>query len=971
MRNLFSLLILCFFSILTVNAQKNPLASENPTVQKKWVDSVYNQMSVEERVGQLFMVDIFSSQGKPAADKIKELIKNYHIGGVIFSKGGPQRQAKMNNEFQELSKVPLLVAMDAEWGLAMRLDSTYAFPWNMTLGAIENYHLVRETGRYIAKHNKRLGVHINFAPVVDINTNPANPIIGNRSFGENKANVTEKAVAFMQGMHQENVLSNAKHFPGHGDTDVDSHKSLPTIPFDRDRLDSLEMYPYYEMIHKGVSSIMVAHLNVPELEPKDGLPSSLSKKIITDLLKKKLNYKGLIFTDALNMKGASNYDSPGEIELAAFEAGNDILLISGDVPKAYELIKEKVEESKKLKVRLEESVKKILSAKYKVGLHHYQAVDTTHLYQDLNHIENDLLYEELMENAITLIKNNNAILPIRKLKDTKIAYLHMGSANGDAFYHTLNKYTFVEKLDTASVASLSTRIKNYDLVIVGHHTSNDSPWKDYKFTEEELNLLHQISIQNKVVLATFSRPYALLDVQSTTNIKSIVLGYQNSKISQEKVAQAIFGAIDIKGKLPVSLGKNFPEGTQFKTKAIQRLQYGLPESVGMRSDMLQQIDSIAEMVLEDKMTPGFQVLVARKGKVIFQKNYGYHTYENKTAVTDTTIYDVASLTKILATLPLVMKLEELGEISLDTKLSELLPAFKNSDKKNITLKQMLSHYAGLKAWLPFYISTLDNKTKTASSDYYRPFKTKGFDVQVAQNLWIRNDMNDSIVKEIRESELMKKIEYKYSDLPYYLLKEYLEKYYQQNLHELTQEQYYGFLGANNTGYLPLERFDLSRIPPTEVDSYWRETTVQGYVHDQGAAMQGNIGGHAGIFSNANDVAKIMQMYLNGGSYGGKQYFKKSTIDKFNTCYYCHKETRRGLGFDKPQLKRVGPTCGCVSMKSFGHTGFTGTMAWADPEEEIVYVFLSNRTFPDAENRKLIQEDIRTKIQQIIYNAIIK
>src|SRR5690606_8336295 len=319
---------------------QDPLATTDYEQQRAWVDSIYTNMSLQEKVGQLFMVDIFSNRSRAETNRIKKLISDQHIGGVIFSKGGPRQQAKLHNEFQELAKTPLLIGMDAEWGLAMRLDSTFALPWNMTLGAIKSLKLIEEAGASISRHSKRLGVHINFAPVVDINTNPDNPIIGNRSFGEDKINVTQKAVAFMKGMHREGILSSAKHFPGHGDTKTDSHKTLPTISFSKARIDSVELYPYYHLINEGLSSVMVAHLNVPGLEPQPNLPSSLSKTIITDILKRDLKFTGLIFTDALNMKGASNHQGPGDIDLAAFLAGNDVLLMSQNVPKAIEKIAE-------------------------------------------------------------------------------------------------------------------------------------------------------------------------------------------------------------------------------------------------------------------------------------------------------------------------------------------------------------------------------------------------------------------------------------------------------------------------------------------------------------------------------------------------------------------------------------------------------------------------------------------------------
>ncbi|NQX77697.1 glycoside hydrolase family 3 N-terminal domain-containing protein [Gilvibacter sp.] len=965
--------ILGLIASVTSAQQIDPLlqTSGDQLAQIAWVDSIYNSMSLQEKVGQLFMVDVFSQDPKSKTDKVKELIRNYHLGGVIFSKGGPYRQAKLNNEFQELSKVPLLVGMDAEWGLAMRLDSTYAYPWNMTLGAVQNDSLIREAGRRIGEHSKRLGVHINFAPVVDINTNPKNPIIGNRSFGESATNVTNKASAFFQGMQDAGVLANAKHFPGHGDTDVDSHETLPTIGFDKARLDSLELSPYKRLIREGIASVMVAHLNVPALETKDGYPSSISTNIVTNLLKGELGFNGLIFTDALNMKGASNFSEPGEIDLAAFMAGNDILLISEDVPKAHARIIAAYRAGEITEERLALSVKKILKAKYWVGLNNYQPVNEENLFEDLNRAEDEALNELLLERALTVVKNDSALVPIRELKDQRIAYVNFGDDSGSAFYEQLEKYTAVDWVKANSLEQLITRLKKYDRVIIGFHKSNDNPWKSYKMADKEVVWLYEIARQNKVILNIFTSPYALLDLETLTNFETVMVSYQNSEVAQQLAAQAIFGARAAQGRLPVGIGAEYPVDTGVDTEALGRLQYGAAGSVGLDPDRLKKIDTLTRNGVWAGMMPGAQVLVARRGKVVYQQSFGYHTPDKKRRVKSDDIYDLASLTKILATLPMVMQLYDRGVLGMETEIQEMLPDWSRSNKATITLKKMLTHTGRLQAWIPFYTQTLDTVMDGPSELYYRVTPNDTFSIKVANELYMREDYRDSIYEAIKESELRSRKGYKYSDLPFYILRKYLEDFYGNPLEDLVQRDLYGPLGANLTGYKPLERFAEKRIPPTEDDYYFRMQAVKGYVHDQGAAMLGGVSGHAGLFANANDVAKIMQMYLWNGNYGGEQFFKKSTLDDFNTCYFCEDDVRRGVGFDKPQLGDVGPTCGCVSMTSFGHSGFTGTFTWADPEEEIVYVFLSNRTYPTADNRMLISSDLRSRIQQAIYDAIIR
>ena len=971
MRQFFTLNFFIFSFTLLAQDTSSPLVSSDLELQKTWVDSTYNSLSLKEKIGQLYMIQVFSNQDQATKKTILNQIKTHHIGGLIYTNGGPVRQAQLNNELQAASKIPLLVGMDAEWGLSMRLDSTYAFPWNMTLGAIKNLDLIRQTGKHIGEHCKRIGVHFNFAPVVDINTNPKNPIIGNRSFGEDKEEVTNRAMAFMEGMQSAGVLANAKHFPGHGDTASDSHKTLPTINFSAQRIDSLELYPYKKLFSKGLSSVMVAHLNVPNLDSRPDYPSSLSYPIVTELLKEKLGFKGLIFTDALSMKGASNFSDPGEIDLQAFLAGNDVMLMSNEVSQGIEALHVAVESGLISEERLAHSVKKILSAKYKVGLHQFKPIKTTNLVADLNRQKDDVLYQKLMENAVTLVQNKNEILPLKNLELHKIAYVTMGNADATPFIKTLNKYSKVDPVSADNLDELISGLSQYNTVIVGLHTSNANPWKSYQFTDKELVWLYEIARTNTIILSVFSKPYALNDLKSIANFESIVMAYQNSPIAQQTAAQIIFGAHPAKGKLPVSCGSSFKAGDGNITKAIDRLTYGLPESVGIDSRRLHKIDSITSYAISEKMTPGIQLLVARKGKVIYENYFGYHTYKNTNKVKFDDLYDVASLTKILATLPLLMELVDAGVIGLQSTLGELLPAYQNTNKESITVQEMLSHFAQLKPWIPFYISTLDSITQKPNAKFYRKNKSNKFSIKVNERMYLRTDFRDSIQNRIINSDLLEEKKYRYSDLPYYILKSILENHYDQSLDALVQQHFYKSMGANFSTYKPLEKFNKNQLVPTEKDDYFRYDTVQGFVHDMGAAMQGGVGGHAGLFSNANDVAKLMQMYLQKGTYGGKQYFSSNTFEAFNICHYCDQENRRGIGFDKPQLEDEGPTCGCLSMTSFGHSGFTGTYAWADPEEEIVYVFLANRTYPDSDSNRLLKENIRTEIQRLIYESIIE
>jgi beta-N-acetylhexosaminidase len=938
-------------------------------IEDRWVDSVYSQMPLNERIGQLFMVAAYSNKNEEHFSALDKLVSDYKIGGLIFFQGGPSRQAKLTNRFQSKSKLPLFIGIDAEWGLSMRLDSTYRFPWNMTLGAIRDIKLIEKVGEQMGKETKRMGIHFNFAPVIDINTNPLNPIIGNRSFGEDKKNVTDRAIALMTGVQNQGVFSTGKHFPGHGDTSTDSHHTLPMVNFSRERIETVELYPYKRMFDEGLESVMVAHLNVPSLEPRENYPTSLSYGVVTELLQKEMQFEGLIFTDALNMKGASNFKKPGDIDLEAFLAGNDILLFAENVPVAVEKITKAYNDTLISDDRLAQSVKKILHYKFKAGLNKYKPIEVKNIVSDINPVENISLQYQLYENAITVLKNDGDVLPIKDLQ-TKIAYVKLGDDNNSSFVSTLKKYTEVTEIELNSADSLNFQLKSFDLVILGFHKS-DKAWKKHDFTDKELQLVQEIAKKNKVILDVFAKPYSLIPITDFSEIEGLVVSYQNGDIAQEVSAELIFGAIEAKGVLPVSINDNFKFNDGLSTEKVDRLGFTTPENVGMSSSKLAEIETYAKKAIDGKMTPGMQILVARKGKVIYQKSFGHHTYKKLTKVQNSDIYDVASITKMVSTLPNVMQLYDKGIVNLETRLGEMLPLFKNSNKDSITFKELLSHNARLQAWEPFYKETLDTD-KCPADKYYSLFYKKGFSKQVAENLYIRDDYHDTIMKKIVDSKLLDKKEYKYSDFTFIILKDYLEKATGKSLDELSTQHFFKPLGMNNTMYNPLRKFDSDVIPPTEDDFYFRHTTIQGYVHDMEAAMEGGIAGHAGIFSNAMDIAKMMQMFLNKGTYSGKQYFTPATFDVFNTRYFESEGSRRGLGFDKPQLGKEGPTCGCVSSKSFGHTGFTGTIAWADPETEIIYVFLSNRTFPDSNvANKLSKENIREDIQKIIEEAIIK
>ena len=760
---LFSLFSTSLFS-------QSSLVTRDYENQKIWVDSVYNSLTIDQKIGQLFTIWVATKEGPERMDEIADIIKTNHLGGLIFSLGNVKDQAIATNRFQSISKVPLLIGMDAEWGIGMRLDDAFSFPFNMTLGAIENNKLIYEVGERIGVHSKRLGVHINFAPVVDINTNPNNPVIGSRSFGENKFNVTNKSIAYLKGMQSQGIMGSAKHFPGHGDTSQDSHKTLPTINFDSKRINDVELYPFKELIKNNLSSVMVAHMEVPSLENKPKLPSTLSKTIVTKILKKKLKFDGLIITDAMDMKGVVDFNKSESADVAALLAGNDLLLMPDDLDQSTLSIKKALNEGVLTTQRLSQSVKKILMAKYKAGLNNNSTVTLENLREDLNSEKDKALLDQLTKESITVIKNESQIVPIKNLSK-KIAYLKMGDSDSDEFFKMLNHYTKVDLIDSNSDF---LRLKEtYDHIIVGLHKSDETPFESYKFTSTEKSNLELISKSSKVILTVFSKPYALMDID-LTNISSIIVPYQNNAVTQQKTAQLIFGAIGSKGVLPVSINKSFPAGTSIKTTTLKRLSYSHPNNQGFDIKKLNKIDSIVRFAIDEKMTPGAQILVARNGEVVYNKSFGTKTYHSKNNIEWDDIYDLASLTKILSTVPLMMEEYENENITLETTLSKMFPNKNLNDKSDLSIKEMFSHQSGLFPWIPFYKNTIDSITKKPLDSWYRTKKSSDFTIKVNENLFLREDFLDSIALDINNSELFENKSYVYSDLPYYYMKSFLE-----------------------------------------------------------------------------------------------------------------------------------------------------------------------------------------------------
>jgi beta-glucosidase-like glycosyl hydrolase/CubicO group peptidase (beta-lactamase class C family) len=974
----FLLPLICFIVLANTHLLNKYQVEE----QKKehWVDSVFNAMSPEQRLGQLFMIAAYSNGKESDYQDIDKLVRDYNLGGLIFMQGGPMRQAALTNRYQSLAKIPLLISMDAEWGLSMRLDSTLQFPRQMTLGAIQNDDLIFKMGKEMANQCKRMGVHISFSPAVDVNSNPMNPVIGIRSFGENKEKVAAKGSAYMRGLQANGVIAVAKHFPGHGDTDADSHLSLPEIKHSKKRIDEIELYPFKRLIKDSVAGVMVAHIHVPAFDDDENKASSLSKEVVKKLLIDKLDYTGLVFTDALNMKGVSKFYKPGEIEVMALKAGNDVLLFSENVPLAIESIKKAIENDDLEQKDVDAKVRKILGAKYWAKLHEYKPIDLHNLYKDLYPHSAVALRHQLFEKAITVVKNETGLLPIKHQDTLKLASIAFGVGKDNEFQHILSKYAHFEHYHYAEHAhftqeQLSIQAEKLagKTVIISIHGMNNTPSKGYGVTHEIQQLAQKLQEKSNVIVVVMGNAYALKYFE---DIKHVICTYENNDVTRKSVPQVIFGAMKAEGKLPVSPTIILKEGMGYNISPLNKLQYSIPERVGMNSRTLNKIDTIVGKAIKNKVMPGCKILVAREGKVIFERNYGTLNYDTLAPVTDSTIYDIASISKVVGTLQCIMFLKEQGLIHIDSTASTYLPELKGTNKQYITLREALTHTAGLQAFIEHFKKTTTSAGKLNDEYYCNEKDSSNFTLSVTNHLFAIHTLPDSMWKWSINSELIHKQKagdtscypYRYSDISFYILKRVAEKVLQQPISEFLAHHYYQPLGMYQTTYNPLDHnYPSHHIAPTEYDGTFRKQVIRGTVHDPGAAMMGGVAGHAGVFSTTRDLAILMQMHLQNGNYGGYIYLRPETVVEFTKASYTN--CRRGLGWDKPQFGGSSPTSDFCSFDTFGHTGFTGTCAWADPKYNLQFIFLSNRTFPNSENKKLITQNIRTRIQDEIYRSM--
>ncbi|WP_092768837.1 glycoside hydrolase family 3 N-terminal domain-containing protein [Hymenobacter actinosclerus] len=975
--------------------RNQPVPFAGQMAGSRWVDSVMSTLTPDQRVAQLFMVAAYSNRTRADEDSVSALIQKYGIGGLIFFQGGPVRQSRLLNRYQSQARVPLLVAMDAEWGVGMRLDSVVRFPYQMSLGGLQDNAPIYQMGRQVAAQFKRLGMHVNFAPVVDVNNNAQNPVIGFRSWGEDRENVTAKSLQYMQGMQDAGVLAVAKHFPGHGDTDVDSHLALPLLRVDKQRLDTLELYPFRELMAKGLGGMMVAHLNIPALDTT-GVPSTLSKPIIEGLLRQKMGFEGIIFTDAMNMKGVTSKYPAGEADVRALLAGNDILEFSENIPLALRMVREAINKGQISQAEIDRRCRKVLALKQWAGLDRYRPIELKNLIADLNMPHDQYLSRQLSELSVTVLRNQQSLLPLQRLDTLRLATLTLGTTDTTAFQRRVADYAPVRHFWLPATPSLDEltkmreTLKAYNLVLVGVNNLGRQSATGFGVTPEMNVLLRELGGKGQqLVVSVFGTAYAVDRLRDVSRAGAVVLAYQESQNAQEVAAEAIFGGVSARGKLPVTVSRTYGYGAGLATAGGTRLRYSFPEAVGMSNDLESRVDSIMNGALAAGAFPGGEVLIARRGTVVLRKSYGAQTYGPAARpVRNDDLYDLASLTKVSAALPALMKLQDEGKFSPDMTLGQLFPEFRGTNKQDLKLRDVLTHQARLKAWIPFWkdytkprglFNALFGKSPAASQvsltepaemsrRYFRPDSSARFPLPAGPGLWARQDFPERITKAIAESPLNEKPGYVYSDLSFIMYPRFVRAASGKPLDQFVRDELYRPLGATTLGFNPTRRFPLSRIAPTEYDSLFRHGQLHGTVHDEGAALLGGLSGHAGLFGSANDLAKLVQLYAWQGRYGGQQLLKAATLAEYTRCQFCP-ENRRALGFDRPATDPGLNTAKSASPASYGHTGFTGTMFWVEPKEDLICIVLTNRVNPTRRNNKISSLNVRTNVLQVALESI--
>ncbi|MFN8843040.1 MAG: serine hydrolase [Chryseotalea sp.] len=901
------------------------------------VDSLWQKMTWEERIAQLFILPV-DIENNESAERSLQLIKNWQPGFVVFNVDGPVKSQHFNQKIDEI-KNNLVWSGYLKKEHWLQKDSVWLLPPPVVLAACGDTSLLKQSGQLQATWLTQIGFDFVMPLSVQSRVLANNDTLYNH-WGDDSFNFSSKAKAFIQGLNSKNFEVVVSYNPNQTKKpwELDAN-FLMAIETEKAR----KTFQYKELLKK---------LQVPD--------AVLSPILFQSFLRKKNNFSGLLVADISEITFAGKKTRAGEAELFAFQSGNDLFYQPKNMQAGIRKIKSLVRKDKSYQKQLEASVKKVLTKKFE---RKRVERDANSSYHQIKHVFN-ALHHNLAEASISIVKNEKETLPIRHLELQSIASVSIGQVMPTTFQSAAELIAPIQHfqlIDVRDTTTLFNSLKKFSVCLLAiYPTAN---WH-----ADLLANINRLAQHTQVVLINYDNP---AELQHLFNVQAILQAYYADKAMEQAAANLIFGSAAAKGDFPFTVN-SYTNTTVKKFNAIDRLKVGVPEQEGLSSFKLDSIAPIVAEAINIKATPGCVVLVARNGRIIYNKAFGWQTYENQIATNTNTIYDLASISKVAATLQTTAFLHYKKEIDVYKKMSVYLPELKSSNKKDFTIKDILIHQAGLWPFLPFWAQT--KKDSLFLPEFYAKDSSANFPFPVSKNLYATVGMKDSlwqwIIKaKIREKPLRTPYDYRYSDMGFYMLHHLAEKKLNQPMEDFLQQNWYEPLGAHTLGYLPLRRFLAYNIAPTEYDFLFRRSLLQGYVHDQGAAMHGGIAGHAGLFGSAADLAKVGQLWLQYGNYGGQTFLDSATVTYFTQKQY--EGSRRGIGWDKPDFinPNLNPASRFASPETFGHTGFTGTCIWADPQHHLLFIFLSNRVHPDMNNAKLLTYNIRPRVHDIVYKAL--
>lgn len=956
--SLFLLLFLSCAGTQSPRAIVAPPAVEVSKPRLSWADSILHSLSLEQKAGQLVMVLVpgtYRSSLSEESARLDRLVGDMGVGGLILSYGDVYEVARLLNRLQSLANVPLLISADLERGLAMRVRRGTPFPDAMALGATRRPELAFQAAKAIAREARALGIHQNFAPDADVNTNPYNPVINTRAYGDDVALVEQMVGAFVKGTADGGVLATVKHFPGHGETQVDSHLEMPLLSLTRDRLDSVELAPFRAAIRSGAPSVMISHIGVPAIENDNSRPGSLSPSVVTGLLKNELGFSGLVVTDAMEMQGVVQGYSVAQSTVMAIQAGADIVLLPPNADVAINAIIAAARGSALSEERINVSVRKILDAKRAAGLDRNRFTEEGGIDSVVGSPDHWRLAREVGRNAVTLLRDDESTLPLRKDEDRRTIAVILTdhedsrsdinratsalSSESTGTYFTQLMSRRLGRIETVEVSPASDqghidnvirRIQRSDLVLMAVFIKVRTSSGRIGMPERLRGFLADAGrLKKPTVAVIFGSPYVAAHL---TTPGVLLCSYGDSEPVVEATAEALCGEIDIHGKLPVTIPGSFPFGSG-RERLHQRLRRAEPSDAGFDPERLRLIDGFVQRAIRDSAFSAAQIAVVKDGLLVWDKAYGTYTYDAASReITASSLFDLASVSKVVGTTTAVMKLYDLGKLSLDDPVSKFFPPFAQGPKAAITIRHLLLHRGG-----------------------FPPFR-KFWEFCATPEAMLDSVFATALVAPPGDTTI-------YSDLSFITLGKIVEKVSGLSLSKFLQNEFFGPLGMANTMYVPSAENRL-RAVPTEYDSVWRKRLIRGTVHDENAEFLGGVSGHAGLFSTAGDLAVLAQMLLNGGKYDGVRYLNDTTVETFVR----RRETgqERFLGWDMRSPK--GSSSGALfSPSSFGHTGFTGTSIWIDPERKLAVLFLTNRVHPNRASSKIYR--IRPALHDLVISAL--